>query len=898
MHPRARRLMPLALAIATAASPAQAAPARGTAAPRAHGGTGASQALAHGRWEEVLALTAARRPGDAASQVFRAEALAFLGRQDEAQRELTLAYHAEPTNLALAGALLRALRSDLPVADADPEQRSPLATLRAALHQVWRSGRWSAARLDDVLTMAELARQENRWADANRLLRDGARSFPRDPRANLLWGETFLEKHAAGDAETSFRAALAIAPDDATAHVGLARAALQLRYDVATASSELSRALKTNPRLPDALFLQGELALDAEEFEEVEAQMARLERDDPRGWRTAALRAALALLRGDDASYEAVRLRLRGSSAVGHFYAFVAEALGRHRRYDVSARVGRSCREETAVYAPCLAVLGTTYLRLGQEDAGLEALRATFALDPFDERVFNQLQLFEKTIPARYETLVRGPFRFRFPKGRRAALETSIAPFLEATFEGYRARYGYAPPAPLDIELYADHATYALRVAGTPELAVSAVCFGQVIATEMPPTPGTNWGLVLAHELGHVFALGLSHNRVPRWFTEGLADREAARLRPEWRRQHGRLIWSALARRSLPAMHELSRAFVLATSADEAVLAYVLSGQAVGFLETRGGFPALRAALVAFGEGRTEGEILSGWSAGGLAELERAFLDQLRADVRRFEDQYLPLEARLAPPLPDFGEDALSPSDLAQRALGEGLRALERSDELAARAAETKLAAWRTPEARAASAFLTSSRLLGAEDPEGAYRTLAPLLASEERAAVPDGYDVRRLLAEAAFRSGKLDAAELQIRRAIALDPERIEPRRFLARLVLDVGRRPASVRIEVLRGLLARDPTDGARARELLDELARVGDQQSILEAASFARFVDPADPLIPWQEGQAARALAQTDQAIASFERALALDPPVALKRVIAKALAESRPPPRGPP
>jgi tetratricopeptide (TPR) repeat protein len=260
----------------------------------------------------------------------------------------------------------------------------------------------------------------------------------------------------------------------------------------------------------------------------------------------------------------------------------------------------------------------------------------------------------------------------------------------------------------------------------------------------------------------------------------------------------------------------------------------------------------------------------------------------LRRDEARFDDQGLPLEARLAPPLPDFGEAGLAAPERVRRALGEGLRALEKGDDFACRAAEAKLASWSSAGAQAAGAFLVASRLLADGDAEGAYRALAAPLGD---GTVRDGYDVRRLLAEAAFRSGRLDAAELQIRRAISLDPERAEPRRFLARLVVDVADRPSPIKVEVLRGLLTVDPTEGARAKLLVEQLGRLGDDKGVLEAEPFARFTDPSDPLVPWREGRAARALGQNDRALAAFERALAFGPPAALAQAIEKAVAEIR-------
>ena len=60
--------------------------------------------------------------------------------------------------------------------------------------------------------------------------------------------------------------------------------------------------------------------------------------------------------------------------------------------------------------------------------------------------------------------------------------------------------------------------------------------------------------MVLAHELAHVFSLQLSRSRVPRWFTEGLAELETARLRPDWRRQADVELAAALDGGQLPGL--------------------------------------------------------------------------------------------------------------------------------------------------------------------------------------------------------------------------------------------------------------------------------------------------------------------------------------------------------
>jgi hypothetical protein len=54
-----------------------------------------------------------------------------------------------------------------------------------------------------------------------------------------------------------------------------------------------------------------------------------------------------------------------------------------------------------------------------------------------------------------------------------------------------------------------------------------------------------NLGMTLWHELAHVFHIQLSRSRVPRWFTEGLAEYETEHERPEWSREHDPALFAA-----------------------------------------------------------------------------------------------------------------------------------------------------------------------------------------------------------------------------------------------------------------------------------------------------------------------------------------------------------------
>src|SRR5690606_38131953 len=111
---------------------------------------------------------------------------------------------------------------------------------------------------------------------------------------------------------------------------------------------------------------------------------------------------------------------------------------------------------------------------------------------------------------------------------------------------------GFEPEAPIGIELYESREQFAVRTSGLPQTAIQGVCFGKTLATLSLAEEPANLGMTLWHELAHVFHIQLSKSRVPRWFTEGLAELETALHRPEWSRELDPQLFGALLDGRLP----------------------------------------------------------------------------------------------------------------------------------------------------------------------------------------------------------------------------------------------------------------------------------------------------------------------------------------------------------
>jgi tetratricopeptide (TPR) repeat protein len=859
----------------------------------------AEKALRQGRYQEarqigtelerkasvgVASVGAAGPEGANAGTIVAARAEEALGLYAEARQRLTAAARAAPDSLPVRDALMR-------LYDATGE-RTALGPLIDRTYEDWKLGRIDKTHAADLIAVATAVRLDNNWKDASDTLRDATRAEPRSIDANLDWGWIFLEKHSAANAELSFREVLKLDDANPDAHVGLARVVLEQRYDVAAAEHELALALAVNPHHARALAIRGELALDGEDFLAAAARVAEIRATNPRDGGAAALAAAAGLVLDDRATYERERDRhLTDHPGDGDFFAFVAEALTRHRRYDEARATAEEGVRADPQHARCQSTLGTTLLRLGDEAEGVEALRRAWKRDPYDVRTYNLLNLFEKVIPARYVTIETRHLRFRVEPEARPAIEAVVAPFLEETYRRYVERYGLEPNGPVVFELYGDPTHYAVRTVGLPGIGVAGVCFGRVITSQAPTNHAFNWGMVLAHELAHVFAIQISRSRVPRWFTEGLSELETMRARPEWSRHDDVALWGALRAGKLPTLVDLSTAFVHARDADEALRAYAHAAVAMEFLERRFGFAAIRGALAAYGRGERGAGVLERLAGLPADELERQFRADLERRFARYDRQFLPTQTLRQPR--DLAEkraasavgEPMAQVEAGLAQLAEGDRAAAQGSLARAQAAITSKESGKDagsvgggPDAASAILFLTGELALANRQAEPAIAAFQKLLdlgghRGQNGQTGYDGYDVRVRLALAEIHRKQSDRAEQHLRRAIEFDPSRVEPHALLVELFTD-GQRDAD-RLTEAEAALALEPQNAKLAKETVLGLGRAGRAGRVVDLAAIAIFIDPADPDLHAALGRALATTGKTAAAAAAFERALLFAP-----------------------
>ena len=816
--------------------------------------------LRQGEYEKLIAAAPPRSDArSAVRQVLVARAEMALGRTADARLRLEYAVTRAPSNLPLRAALLQA-------ADAIGDG-AQVDTLVQQFLAGWPDGRPQRASVPELVAMGIALRFANDFNRANELFRQAAIQSAKRPEPQIAWGEMLIEKHALVDAERSFAEALRMDPRHPEALVGAARVAINRNYDREAAVALIERALAENPRHAPALALRAELELDAGAFPEVRTTVAALLQTNPQSRDASWINAALEHLLGNPTGYARERERwLAQTPHNARFFALVAEALVRHRRYEDARAVASQGVTIEPRNARCLAVLGTTLLRMGDEDEGLQRLREAFAIDPYDSRTFNQLELFEKTIAQKYTVYDTAHFRFRIEKHTRPAIANIVAPFLEDVFERYASRYAYRPPRPIVIELYGKPEDFAIRTVGLPDLDVEAVCFGRVITAHAPTLGNGSWGLILAHELAHVFALGLGNERVPRWFTEGLAEVETTHLHAAWTRREHMVLHGAMRQGRVPSLGNLSSAFIDARTPEQAIAAYMLSAHAVAFLEQRHGFGKLRQALVDFGKGMSGDEVLNRITGMTRAQVEQRFTDELNERYRPLQSQFLPTVTDVTPPEEAVLRARRPDASIDDRARA-GLSAIEQDDRVAARRwLALAKSQHKTATANPLVSFLEATIAEREHAPATIVAALSPLVESGI-----DGYDLRTRLGLSSVEIGNNEAAERHFIRATELCPEQLGAWAFLSRLYEQTNRPREHLRAQTQAFLL--DPQNARLGKEIVQGAMALQLVDSVIEIAPLVVFIDPGDPELQLAHGKALHLRGEYGKAIRAFENALAL-------------------------
>jgi tetratricopeptide (TPR) repeat protein len=580
--------------------------------------------------------------------------------------------------------------------------------------------------------------------------------------AALRAADLLLDKYNGPDAKKSYEEVLRRRPGHPWALLGLARV-MEFSGE-GDALAKAREALAGDPSLTEAHLFIARQHLGAERDDSAQAAARRALAVDPSAVEAWGVLGAVAWIGGDSAAFRAARASAeRVAPRAAAFYVTLADAASRQRRYADAEGFSAQALVLDPLSVPALGALGTNELRVGEIAAGRARIERAFEIDPFNLWHKNTLDLLD--VLASFRTTDQGRFRFVASARESDVLLPYLSPLLEEAYEKLAVRYDYRPPAPVRLEIYQRHADFSVRTVGLTGLGALGVSFGRVLAMDAPSArdPGSfNWGSTAWHELTHTFTLGLSRNRVPRWFSEGASVFEERRARSGWGAEATAPYLEALRAGRLRPVSQLNEGFVRPRDPREVLFSYYHASLVCEMIDTEFGSAALGAMLRAWGEGLSNDAVFR-----RVLKLDEAALD------KRFDgwvrDRFLGVKA----PAETGGDAALEPLlvDIAAREK--------------------------------------------AQDDSG-------LVAALERVIWIWPYEagIHIKLAEAAARLGRNGEAVRERRAVIALGPsDRLEARVQLARALLAAGDR-AAARREVL-GVLEQAPTF-EKAQLLLLEIRR----------------------------------------------------------------------------
>ena len=438
---------------------------------------------------------------------------------------------------------------------------------------------------EDVAMVALASWLMGNFHDANSLFNEATRANPNNLEAHSLWGDLFLEKYNASDAERSYQEAIDINGRYVPALVGMA--------NVVGDERALQRALAINPNSIPAMETYGQLLMVNGREEEAQDYFDRVLALNPESLKTLSVLASQAALEERSADYQGYLAQVESFSPNNPiFLGNVADSFGNNYLFDEAVEFARAAIAADPQYWQGYTVLGSNLIRLGEEEEGKTNLEIGYENDPFNVMTSNMLKVFD-TLET-YATLESEHFKVHMSENDADVLWPYLEPLLEESWVTLTAKYGFEPEGPILIEVFEKSEDFAVRSVGLPDIGPRVgICFGKVITLISPDTLSANWQEIVWHEFMHVITLQMTGNRMPRWLSEGISVYEEREGRPYWGRSQGLDLVRASEQDKLLHVADLNSGFSGAQDSADLGFAYFQAYLVVDFIADEYGFEKL-----------------------------------------------------------------------------------------------------------------------------------------------------------------------------------------------------------------------------------------------------------------------------------------------------------------
>ncbi|PYR04385.1 MAG: hypothetical protein DMF99_32030, partial [Acidobacteria bacterium] len=776
-------------------------PSYGTAqAPRRPAATplqAAVRAFNEGRYDEVESAVEKLDPRDPSVVALKARAAIARGRYDAAEAILRPAVaRAAQSDAALELGLLQRM---LGRGDATPMLEKVAALAETSSDPL------------EVARAARALRALGRFEEANAAFREASAGFPSDPSIQTGWGELFLEKYNKTEALRSFQMALQVDPRYAPALIGSARVLSDENPPQAIALAK--RALDVNPSSVDADVFLAEEAIDAGRRDEARELLTKALEVNPSSLEAHALLGAIAYVDDKSQQFDAeVAKTLAIAPNYSDVYRVAGEVAAHNYRFDEAVELTRRAIALDGRNARALADLGMHLLRIGDEGGARTAIEKSLDLDPFDDKVRNNLLTMLDNVD-KFVTVRDGDIVMRLHKDEAPVLQEYAMSLTHRALDTFSKRYEFVPRGPILVEIFPKHDDFAVRNLGLPGLiGALGICFGRVVSMDSPrarPPGEFQWEATLWHELAHVITLQMSNQRVPRWLTEGISEYEEQRAHPEWRRDMDLDYAAALNRGEGIKLRDFNAAF---QNPKLITLAYYQGSLIVEYLVSTYGDAGINKLLRTYGQGLDTDAALKTALNTDLDRMQAGFDQMLE---KKFGDLRRALE------VPDGVNDLMrTPTETLRTLAGEHAksfpiqmalgRALRREGKLddAMQAFERAAALIPNASGRDSPHEQMAAIALQKKDDGRLIAELTALVAIDA-----NNVDAARQLVTALHKASVDEPAKLRpmYERIVAIDPFDAEAHTYLGRYALQQNDPDAAAR--EFRTVIALGPVDRAAA-------------------------------------------------------------------------------------
>ncbi len=425
--------------------------------------------------------------------------------------------------------------------------------------------------------------------------------------AHVAAGDFFVTHDRPIDAVKEYQSALKLNSHATPAIVGLANIALR-QFDFDKVDQLVAALRRIEPDASEADRLAARNLTLQQKPAEAEKILHRLLQAHPDDLETlqilAAAQAAAFRSKAMNATLKRIDALAPGSAAA---YDEVAQVLSLLRQDEQAEAMYKTAIARAPWWNSPRNGLGLLYTQIGDEQAAQAALQIAHELDPYNLRTTNYLRLLDDM--GKMQRAGSPHFILVYRQDLDPLVPLYFPQALEAIYKKVCGDFQSAPKQKTMVEVFPAHDQFSVRTTGGAWIETIGASTGRVIAITAPRSNGTgvsafDWARVVRHEFTHTVTLGMTGNRLPHWFTEGLAVWEENGPIPwEW----PPMLYKVATTGKFFPLDQLTWGFVRPRRPMDKQLAYAQSLWIVEYIEQKWGHDAILKLLDQFHQGTEVG---------------------------------------------------------------------------------------------------------------------------------------------------------------------------------------------------------------------------------------------------------------------------------------------------